>query len=72
MGCVMLLIHTQRTNANNKTEIVKVQLQHVLTAVAINLARIDAVLTHTSRGKTRRSNFVRMASHPSLQSWVGT
>ena len=34
----------------------KVQLQQVLTAVAINLVRIDAVLTQTPRGKTRRSH----------------
>lgn len=45
----------------------KVQLQHVLTAVAINLVRIDAVLTQTPRGKTRRSHFARLAGHPGLQ-----
>jgi len=45
----------------------KVQLQHVLTAVAINLVRIDAVLTNTPRGKTRQSNFTRLALHPCLQ-----
>ncbi len=48
-------------------EIVKVHLQHVLTAVAINLVRIDAVLTHTPRGKTRRSHFARLADHSELQ-----
>jgi transposase len=48
----------------------KTHLQHVLTAVAINLVRIDAVLTHTPRGKTRRSNFARLALHPSLQDSV--
>jgi hypothetical protein len=45
----------------------KTQVQHVLTAVAINLVRIDAVLTQTPRGKTRRSNFMRLAWHPDLQ-----
>ena len=45
----------------------KVHLQHVLTAVAINLVRIDAVLTHTPRGKTRRSHFARLADHSELQ-----
>jgi transposase len=45
----------------------KVQLQHVLTAVAINLVRIDAVLTNTPRGKTRQSHFTRLALHPALQ-----
>lgn len=44
----------------------KVQLQQVLTAVAINLVRIDAVLTQTPRGKTRRSHFARLALHPAL------
>ena len=44
----------------------KVQLQHVLTAVAINLVRIDDVLTQTPRGKTRRSTFARLALHPAL------
>jgi len=46
----------------------KTHLEHVLTAVAINLVRIDAVLTHTPRGKTRRSNFTRLALHPRFQS----
>jgi transposase len=45
----------------------KVHLQHVLTAVAINLVRIDAVLTNTPRGKTRRSHFARLADHSELQ-----
>ena len=44
----------------------KTQLQHVFTAVAINLVRIDAVLTQTSRGQTRRSHFMRLALHPAL------
>ena len=42
-------------------------LQHLLIAVAINLVRIDAVLTQTPRGTTRRSNFMRLALHPALQ-----
>lgn len=46
----------------------KTHLQHVLTATAINLVRIDAVLTHTPRGKTRRSSFMRLALHPTWQS----
>jgi len=45
----------------------KTHLEHVLTAVAINLVRIDAVLTHTPRGKTRRPNFPRLALHPRWQ-----
>ncbi len=45
----------------------KTHLQHLLTAVAINLVRIDAVLTQTSRGKTRRSHFMRLALYPALQ-----
>jgi transposase len=48
----------------------KTHLQHVLTAVAINLVRIDAVLTQTPRGTTRCSNFARLASHPALQDSV--
>ena len=44
----------------------KTHLQHLLTAVSINLVRIDAVLTQTSRGKTRRSTFMRLALQPSL------
>ena len=44
----------------------KTQLQHVLTATAINLVRIDAVLTQTPRAKTRRSSFTRLALHPDL------
>ena len=45
----------------------KTHLQHVLTAVAINLVRIDAVLTKTPRGKTRRSHFASLASYPCWQ-----
>ena len=45
----------------------KTQLQHVVTAVAINLVRIDAVLTQTPRGTTRQSNFMRLVLHPCLQ-----
>ena len=40
----------------------RTHVQHVLTAVAINLVRIDAVLTHHPRGKTRRSHFAQLAS----------
>ena len=42
-------------------------LQHVFTAVAINVVRIDAVLTDTPRGTTRQSHFRRLALHPCLQ-----
>jgi IS5 family transposase len=48
----------------------KTHLQHILTAVAINLVRIDAVLTQTPRGKTPRSHFARLALHPGLQDSV--
>jgi transposase len=48
----------------------KTHLQHVITATAINLVRIDALLTQTPRGKTRRSNFAKLASHPDLQHQV--
>src|SRR6266851_1857334 len=48
----------------------KTHLQHVLIAVAINLVRIDAVLTQTPRGKTRRSNFAMLASAPRWQDQV--
>jgi transposase len=45
----------------------KTHLQHVLTATAINLTRIDAVLTQAPRGKTRQSSFTKLALHPALQ-----
>lgn len=45
----------------------KTHLQHVVTAVAINLVRLDAMLTHTPRGKTRQSHFMRLALHPTWQ-----
>jgi transposase len=50
----------------------KTHLQHILTAVAINLVRIDAVLTQASRGKTYQSNFMRLALHPCLQAQAAT
>ncbi len=46
----------------------KTHLQHLLTAVAINLVRIDAVLTLTPRGHTRQSHFMGLAFHPCWQS----
>ena len=38
----------------------KTHLGHVLTAVAINLPRIDAWLTDTPRSRTRHSSFARL------------
>jgi transposase len=49
----------------------RTHVQHVLTAVAINLARIDAVLTHHPRGKTRRSPFAQLASCLVLPDQIG-
>lgn len=46
----------------------KTHLQHVVTAVAINLVRVDAVLTQSPRGKTHQSPFMRLAWHPLWQS----
>ncbi len=40
----------------------RTHVQHILTAVAVNLVRIDAVLTNIPRGKTRRSHFAQLAS----------
>ena len=49
----------------------RTHVQHILTAVAINLVRIDAVLTNTPRGKTRRSHFALLASTASLPDQIG-
>lgn len=46
----------------------KTHVQHVVSAVAINLVRIDALLTRTPRGQTRQSHFMRLALHPCWQS----
>lgn len=45
----------------------KTHVQHVLTAVAINLVRIDALLTGIPRGQTRLSSFASLATHPGVQ-----
>lgn len=45
----------------------KTHLQQRLTAVAINVVRIDAFLTDTPQGQTRRSAFSALASHPALE-----
>jgi len=45
----------------------KTHFQHVLTAVAINLVRIDAWLLGKSPGSTYQSPLVRLAAHPLLQ-----
>jgi hypothetical protein len=47
-------------------EIVKTHLQHVLTAVAINLVRIDAWLLGKSAGPTSQSPLARLSAHPLL------
>lgn len=39
----------------------KTQLQHVFTAIAINIVRVDAWLTDRPRAKTRRSAFASLA-----------
>lgn len=49
----------------------RTHVQHVLTAVAINLVRIDAVLTHHPRGKTRHSQFAQLASTPAIPDQIG-
>jgi transposase len=49
----------------------RTHVQHVLTAVAINLVRMDAVLTQQPRGKTRCSHFSQLASAPVLSNRIG-
>jgi Transposase DDE domain len=49
----------------------KTHLQHVLTAVAINLVHIEAVLTGTPRGKTRAAPFARLRSPAKLPDAFG-
>ena len=49
----------------------RTHVQHVLTAVAINLMRIDAVLTHVPRGTTRHSHFARLASAAAFPEQIG-
>jgi transposase len=49
----------------------RTHVQHVLTAVAINLVRIDAVLTHQPRGTTRRSHFSQLAVPLPLSDRIG-
>jgi transposase len=41
--------------------LVKTSLQHVFTALAINIVRVDAWLTQTPIAKTRRSQFNKLA-----------
>ena len=49
----------------------RTHVQHVFTAVAINLVRIDAVLTHHPRGTTRHSRFAQLASTPAVLDRIG-
>ncbi len=49
----------------------RTHVQHVLTAVAINLVRIDAVLTHMPRGTTRHSHFAQLASTAAFSERIG-
>jgi transposase len=43
----------------------KVQVQHICTAVAVNVVRLDAWLTQMPLGRTRVSHFARLAQRPS-------
>jgi transposase len=45
----------------------KTHFQHILTAAALNVVRIDALLTQTTRGQTRHSALAGLASHPALK-----
>ena len=49
----------------------RTHVQHVLTAVAVNLVRIDAVLADIPRGKTRRSHFAQLASRAAFPVPIG-
>jgi transposase len=49
----------------------RTHVQHILTAVAINLVRIDAVLTGQTRGKTRRSHFTQLAASSAFPVQMG-
>lgn len=40
----------------------KTHLQHVASAAALNLLRLDAMFTQTPRGQTRRTRFARLMS----------
>jgi len=42
----------------------KTHLQHVLTAAAINLSRINDWLSGTPRARTRQSTFIRLMAQP--------
>jgi transposase len=45
----------------------KTHLQQILTTVALNLVRIDALLTGTPRGQTQHSALAALVSHPELE-----
>lgn len=55
-GVRVLGLRQARYRGLNKTH-----LQHVLSAIAMNVCRIDALLTHRPRGQTRRSPFTQLA-----------
>ncbi|GHO85114.1 hypothetical protein KSZ_31200 [Dictyobacter formicarum] len=63
-GTISQAVRAQGLRRSRYDGLQKTQIQHVATAVAINLVRIDAMLTSTPRGKTRQSHFMRLALHP--------
>jgi hypothetical protein len=49
----------------------RTHVQHVLTAVAITLVHMDAVLTQAIRGTTRRSHCAHVSSMPAIPERIG-
>lgn len=49
-----------RRTGLRRARLAKVHVQHLCAAVAVNLARLDALFTHTPAGETRLSHFARL------------
>lgn len=65
-GTISQAVRTTGVRRARYEGLAKTHLQHVVTAVAINVLRLDAVLTSTPRGSTRHSHFARLASRRAL------
>jgi len=63
-GTLSQAVHTMHLRRARYIGLAKVHLQHVLTAVALNLARVAAWLAGTPLARTRHSAFVRLMALP--------
>lgn len=70
-GTLSQAVHGMGLRRSRYDGLARTHVQHVLTATAVNLVRIDAVLTGQTRGKTCRSHFAQLATTSAFPVQIG-